>query len=920
MRPTKLTMTAFGTYLNKTVVDFNRLGERGLYLVCGDTGSGKTTIFDGITYAIYGKASGVLRTPMDLRCRMASIEIPTEVELEFINGSKHYTINRKIKCSKRDNKPTFTVDLYREGEHLNLKNRECDEEIERIIGLSKKQFTEVVMIAQNDFLSILKNEGNDRSNMLQDIFGTFIYEQLQIKVKADVNTLAARIKENNNSINQYISGIKCLPEQKVAVNVYKLQQHELPNSEADEIFDELLAEDKSDIDRINAVLEEVKKQKQENDIKLGEAGKLEEDKKVLAEYQLQLVTLREANKTANEEMTRVQEREPQMEFNKKQIIKIENDLPRYDELEAKREQLAKLQKQSRDNNEKLSELENKNRILTETVNKEIQEFEALKNSEVELQKNINEEGKLKTRFEALESLIADISRYQKKYRELAGKRNSYTKLIEQWNKLQKEASDKFCKFNAARAGILACDLREGEPCPVCGSKEHPHKAVLTSEDVNQDEVNSANEAANEAKSLVDKQSAAIETESNIIEEQRLGIISEGNRILNCSFEQIDEVNAVAEAEMIDLKKIMEINRNELAKLKEAVEHRNQLEVLINRHKREVAEIEPECKRLRDDMIKFKTEIDAVGANIKEYEEKFEYKSRNEALKRMTELNSETEAIAALIQEKRTFKEKLEQDIKLKVGLIDKISKSISESPNSDIETLRQISDNLEQKMTELNNQVSDIKIRYDNNLCIHKNIQSQLDKLRTIEEELSWKMIISDTINGSLPGMKNVTLENYIQTFYFDRIVQRASLHLLRLSNGQYEFNRHKIDAHTDGRKKDTIFHLDVKDHFEGTERSVTSLSGGESFLASLSLALGLSEEIQAFSGGVKLETMFVDEGFGTLDEDKLRSAIRELNSLSDDNRLIGIISHVGEFKSEIDKQLRVSKDKFKGSRVEIIT
>jgi exonuclease SbcC len=216
---------------------------------------------------------------------------------------------------------------------------------------------------------------------------------------------------------------------------------------------------------------------------------------------------------------------------------------------------------------------------------------------------------------------------------------------------------------------------------------------------------------------------------------------------------------------------------------------------------------------------------------------------------------------------------------------------------------------------ELSHRLTTLAARIAGNQWALDHIERQSKALSALEAQLVWVRALSNTANGKI-SEKKVMLETYIQMTCFDRIIARSNTRLMVMSGGQYELKRRL--AAEDHRSQSGL-ELDVIDHYNGTERSVKSLSGGESFQASLSLALGLSDEIQSYTGGVRLDTMFVDEGFGSLDEDSLQQAIRALSGLTEGNRLVGIISHVAELKEKIDRQIRVTKDKSGGSRAEIL-
>ena len=241
---------------------------------------------------------------------------------------------------------------------------------------------------------------------------------------------------------------------------------------------------------------------------------------------------------------------------------------------------------------------------------------------------------------------------------------------------------------------------------------------------------------------------------------------------------------------------------------------------------------------------------------------------------------------------------------------------MAESCDIETEVLEAEKLSLTVQKKEITEQQKNVHARLTANEKAQTNIAAKAEQMKLLEEKHAWVRTLSDTANGTLSGKDKIMLETYIQTTYFDRILQRANLRLLKMSGGQYDLKRR--------RKADTMrgqsgLELDIIDHVNGTERSVNTLSGGEAFLASLALALGLSDEVQ-MSTGIKLDTLFVDEGFGSLDSEALSKAYHTLASLTEGNRLVGIISHVAELKEKIDKQIIVTKDKLGRSNATIKT
>ena len=735
MRPLHLTMSAFGPYAEVCALDFTLLGERGLYLITGDTGAGKTTIFDAIAFALYGEASGDNRSPAMLRSKYAAPERETYVELRFAYHGKEYTVRRSPEYDRPKQRGAGLTSQKAEAvlsypdERALVGWRAVTEAVEKeIMGITRAQFVQVAMIAQGDFLRLLLAKTEERQDIFRRIFNTELYQVFQDRLKRDANALAARQRELGRGIEQYVNGI-----------VYDENKPLTPQPLPETL--QLLA-----------------------DINTRDTELLRENSAALADFAKQLEALNQAiGKAQQDQRARAA------------LHTAESSLP--EQLRQRADALALLEKERARQPER------------DGLQKSIVQLEAVL-----------------PKFEQLRRLRTQLQSAQEQYRRIS---EASSKARAEYERLYKAYLD-------AHAGILARALVPGTPCPVCGATEHPCPAVL-----------------------------------------------QGNAPDRTALKQAKATAARME--------------------REAREASDSAAALLGQVSAKEAELTGPCP----------------------------------------------DEASALLREQKRKKTELEKALTGAQMALDKLNAAVT-GTQSQIATLRQQLENtqpvdlnaLREKKTacqsaqaQLTGQNENIAVRRRTNAAVQKNISAGAAALRDVEERLKWMKALSDTANGDIAGKEKLKLETYIQIAYFDRIIARANTRLMVMTGAQYELKRRGAA----GRQSQSGLDLDVTDHYNGTRRDVKTLSGGESFMASLSLALGLSDEIQSYAGGIRLDAMFIDEGFGSLDESTLSQAMRALLGVAESNRLVGIISHVGEMKEKIDRQIVVTKERAGGSRARIV-
>ena len=920
MRPVKLTLSAFGPYAGKTVLDLDKLGTSGLYLITGDTGAGKTTIFDAITYALYGEPSGDTREVSMFRSKYAEPETPTEVELVFSYAGKEYTVKRNPEYERLKTRGEgFTKQkaeatlIYPDGRVI-TKERDVTKAVESIMGINRSQFMQISMIAQGDFLKLLHASTDDRIKIFRQIFKTDLYDALQKKLKQETGALANQCDSAKSSIKQYIDGILCDEDDVMDIDVKKAKEGLLPTDGVVELIERLVEQDS---EKYIALQNSIKAYDSRLEIINGNLGKIEQYEKVkssLEKTKQDLSAELEAQKAMQGAFDEEEKRIPECENLAEQKAKIEAEYPRYDSLaEAEKEIKTagdEIFKQEKRLKEDQSQYE-RDAAAFDALKKEYESLSDVGEGKEKLSnllyKAVDRQDKLRTvsdSFKARRKLNDELEKLQQEYKYAADASEKATQIYEENNRT----------FLDEQAGIIAETLQDGMPCPVCGALEHPCIAKKSERAPTEAQLKKAKEAAEKARKDAEEKSGLCKTakakiDAKAAELQKYvkdlwpdGSIEAAEALL--SGEQVSvaaNITELKEAIATEEKRIT--RRGELAKTIPETESK------LNLTKTDITSRDARLQSQKS-ALKVKKE------NFNEEKIKLFFANKTEAEKKAHSLEKQIEGIKSAYKSAQDGLQKSKEKIAGYNSTIEELSKQLSSGC-----TLDRDEESKKKTDTEIKKAADDalskkIHTRIETNTHALQNIRIKAGNLADLEKRYAWMKALSNTANGNISGKEKVMLETYIQMTYFDRIIARANTRFMVMSGGQYELKR-KREA--ENNRSQSGLDLDVIDHYNGTERSVKTLSGGESFKASLSLALGLSDEIQASAGGVKLDTMFVDEGFGSLDDESLDQAMRALSGLADGNRLVGIISHVGELKNRIDKQIVVTKDKSGGSKASII-
>lgn len=867
MIPIELELEAFGPYAECTQISFEQFEENGLFLICGDTGSGKTTIFDAIAFALYDTASGETRKMETLHSDYVETKKSSRVRLLFSHKGKRYQVIRSFN-GKRKNEA-----VLEEAEKEVLTGRKAvNERLKEILGLDYQQFKQISMIAQGEFLNLLLAKSEVRSEIFRKVFDTGFYKRLAEVLKSKAGTLREEEKLRKERECQLLSGLGEEFEKKFGE---KDKDWQIP-AEVETALEE----------KIDLLREEEKRQKEaerKEETNKEEILKAWEQIKNINRDLQQLEQLREILKKERERKQEFAQKEKELEQIKKSVLYVKPILVKYEEKKAALEkeniryqEICERQKEQKQNTGRLKK-EQKEAEQNERKNEKIQclETECLELKEKE--KKLTALCKLQKQKEALqEQLKAEIKEAKQTVLEY---------------ETEKE------KFFCAQAGILAQSLKEGIPCPVCGSVSHPHPAVVLEEVLSQEE-------------LKEK-----EQDKKRLEEKRQKTLQD--------FLQLEK-------EVEKSTKEVSVNpdffwKEVHAKLEQTGQKRNQKEIKIRELKqnvkREVRDsetiqkewienLEKEAGILKEKEI-CKEQIEALKAEKKACQIKLRAAVKEQNFKSEKEARlfcEKQEKLLILEQETADYKKTLHKllgQIKiLEETLLGKKKQSEEEKQKK----FEQTEQNLEKIRLELKEIYKRISF-YEKTLEQLKKLWEESEKTR--KERLAL-LSLSDTASGMLAGKPKVSFERYVQSAYFKQIVVEANQRLEQMTNGRYEL---LVEETGTNKKSQSGLDLQVYDYHTGKVRSVRSLSGGESFQAALSLALGVSGVISQFAGGIRIETLFIDEGFGSLDEQSLELAVKTLRELSSQGCMIGIISHVKELKEQIFYKIEVKKGQ-KGSQI----
>ena len=872
MRPVRVTMSAFGSYAGREIIDFTRM-QHGLFLITGDTGAGKTTIFDAITYALYDRTSGGSRDGNMMRSQYAPDDIDTYVEYVFTYRGEEYTVRRNPEYMRRgkrnyaDGSPRLVKEPARvslilpDGSEYQGKKREVDHKIEEIMGLDVDQFTQIAMIAQGDFLKLLHAESKERKRIFSRIFQTKLYWQVQEELKEQAKQLYIRLEDNTKD---------CLREME--------RVEPFAGSDEEEAWKECLGMKIPPVDVVTRTLQEIcrqgKQMESEAEKSTAQLQKQVEDLNALIRSGEEINSLFLKREQAEEKKKELEAKKEAVEQERSQVEegkRAEKVSVKEMQLERTRTEGKRLEKQIADTREWLET----QRIKARTEETELKVLsEELQSREPVLQKQIIRLRDILPRYARIREMEQEYSQNLKKME----------KILEECRVSSLDYEEKYQLFFEAQAGIMASKLQEGSPCPVCGSTTHPKKAELSQKAPDQKAV----EKAKEKRDKKEKERTGIQ---EIFQESRSNLESEKKLLMEAAFEiqgggeiseeQVREKLVQCEQELSSRKSAYQKKEKLFRELIEELKHRSgllesqevQYEELLKKQKEEEADFEQERKAQKFESCEAYQQAkewirgrEAKEKHLKQYDaQTVEIKTRLEMLIQQTKGRQKTD----LTQEKENLVQ------------LQKAQK--------------------EQRAQWLHLHSQNQK---------NKEAKAKLNQYFDARGELTsrYEMVnnLSRTANGTLSGSVKLDFETYVQRKYFKQIIHAANRRLSRMTNNEFILQCREIkDLSSQGQAG---LDLDVYHLVNDSVRDVKTLSGGESFMASLAMALGLADIVQNTAGAISLETMFVDEGFGSLDDAARERAIQILKELAGEKGLVGIISHVNELKEQIEWKLAVTK------------
>ena len=940
MKPIKLVLSAYGPFPGKTVIDFDKLGSDGVFLISGPTGSGKTTIFDGICYALYGTASGNLRTAKMMRSTYADPDIKTFVELTFLSHGLEYRINRRPEqeITKINGKGTTVrqsevfLEILDDGNMVYTGKREVEDKIKEIIGLDANQFRQVTMIAQGEFLKVLNSSTEERMAIFSKVFKTGRYTWLQDELKLAVKEVSINIAEIESNLKREYNHV--LTQEFLEREGISINQDSLLYTQKKEILEkayQITKEDEQEIASLKAKLMNDKERL------IKDSANLES---IISHFSklLDITKRMEVLEAQKESIIQNQNSIPTIKKNIEKIIskisRLDSLKPRYKKLETDRDKISKQCSDLRIQEEELSELSNKCEKIKQALvldKKRLSELEEEFSNSDEINAQLN----LRLNFQAsllkssdiigkIEDLNLKLDDFSKKIKE---NQIAYINLKEEYNNME-------VHYLKQQAGILARDLEYGEPCPVCGSTSHPKLAEFSNILYDKEDLKTKKkelEIAEETLSNTKQKASLIKGNKDTLEEEffiSIDLLKKDYENQNYSFKTLVENFVVDSFEMSrekflsvddivqkDIKKL----KTKLSKILESKEKYTSLKTNIDDLEKELQEFTQENNRRMEEYNKLSGEYKASKALYDSEVKELEYENIEKLNAKISEcqylLDYKREEIADMEEkienyylEYNTLKSSKETLLSLLDGKDEVEVREAYEKHNLEIDDLKQRINSVETEQTGVISLLKNISSALD----VYENYLPVLEDKKNLYDQYS---NLSATCNGELPGKAKIKLESFVQMSFLDRILNRANIRLLKMSEGRYMLSR---DDEGENKRSQTGLDLRVHDLSNNTYRSTKSLSGGESFQASLCLALGFADEIQHSAGGIQIETMFIDEGFGTLDSVALKNAVDSLVDLSKGNKLVGIISHVDELRERIDKGINIEKSSLNGSKLTI--
>lgn len=1003
MMPINLTLSAFGPYPDTITIDFESFQEDGLFLITGPTGSGKTMIFDAMIFALYGKTSGQIRQTDSLRCDHALNEIPTFVEFSFSLHQQNYTIKRNPKYylegKKTPKQPSALLTLP-DGKMVEG-IKEVNQKMISLLGVDDQQFKQICMIAQGEFTKLIMASSDEREKVLRELFHSETYQKLEEKLKVHLKVyqdkydlllnkrqdlmqelqvedhqeyLSKQTKLIASQQKEYDDLKKDLDQKKQQLQLYRLQNQRLIQlKDLKQQFQDLKKQE-NDYQKLNKTVDTLKKaqetnylyisyikqQKKLQTLKLNQEDFLKQLKKLEKDYQEKKVQANSLDyKQQTKEKLQNQIQETKQLIN--QIYQYQND---YQNLQTLKQQY---------------------RMLDEEHKLFLKKKEKFENGLQRDQERIQSEQQVQSKYELIKQQFVRLNEQKVKVHQLSDYYDQILKLNENKSDLQeeytvveKQVDHKKMQYNQMeklyfrkQAGIFALQLKEDQPCPICGSLHHPHPAQIEKEDITKEKLDQQAKKvkqqehrlqdilqkillSNQKKEMLVKQTKQLSSELNIQEEiskeifiKELDHLSKDEKRMKKEYLELqDELKYIQKLKKSVALSLKDMSTYESKELKQAQSLENiqvqihQLSGKLNDSLRqyEIGEVNKNYQQVQKEYRQLSLEIETIQQDYEKVKNKYleiktKISSLNQQIIQEQEIYDELDnkyhtALDAFINEEEflnlktqinqiSILEKKYQDYLISLKSLNEqiisLENEVKDSTYVDLSSLSETIKEVNQQLREKNDDLEKLKIDYSLKEKMIKDIQKINQQLEKDEDTYQRYLDLYNLASGK--NNARVSIERYVLATYFENMLIYANVIMKQLSQGRYQLLRK--DYAGKGRSQQGL-ELDVFDQESGNIRSIKTLSGGESFKAALSLALGLSRMVQDYAGGIELNTLFIDEGFGSLDSQSLDQAMNCLMELHHENKLIGIISHVSDLKDRIERQLVVER-KQKQSVIQMI-
>lgn len=907
----KITMSAFGSYADVQTLDMSSLGSSGIYLICGDTGAGKTTIFDAIAFALFGEGSGSERERDGFRSKYALVDTPTFVELEFSHKGQVYTVRRNPEYQRQKKRgggmtvESAAAELRMPNGEVISDRREVNFKVCEILGVSREQFMQVSMIAQGEFMRLLLAKTEDRQRILRGLFKTERYDKLTEHLRSEARALLAQCNDEKKNIDIHLSSVECADESPLSAK-----------QRGQYTTEELLAELDAVIAANEAQREELMTARAESEktvLSIKEQMTAAERVAALQKRKDELLPLIDAKSEMAANLSAAiaaSDHERRISELKSYIAKLDAAMSSYGELETLDTRLLTDGQDLKNVSIEIEETQKNIDKLSRSIAVANEETERLSDAAVLRERRQQSLDAAECSAKALTQLLSLMKERDSKAGELERARADYKWESKRYADAIERYSRLYRAFLDGQAGILAESLQEGEPCPVCGSCTHPHAATKTASIPTEDELNEAKVSADECSASLSRLSETCASLNAVCGEYSKDI---ANAVAAASLASDVDANTVNSI-ISDTKNEADLLNKEIYELERMAKRYSELSAQLPRQQEELKKCEQALARLCERGSSLRESIQSRTEQRESLRSRLELSTKSEAEKARGEAEKQIDTISA----EADMREKQLHEAELEIASLTSerthVLDSLGDAKPCDMSQLRDRLAVLEQEQKDMQASLDSIGTTIGTVSRARDGFIASSAKLAKLEEQYAMINNLYTTASGDNMGEGRMRLETYVQCAYFESILEKANVRLLVMSSGQYELERSKeLDA-----RSQSGLELLVVDHYNGTRRDVRTLSGGESFMASLSLALGFADEVQSRAGGMALETLFIDEGFGSLDSDALSLAMRALSELSGSDRLVGIISHVAELRDRIERKLVVKRCHGGGSTARI--